>query len=47
VLAGLSLLAYTLVLAIAQFPFAFAIAAIAGILEFIPLVGALASAISL
>jgi len=30
---------------IAQLPFSFAIAAIAGILEFIPLVGALASAI--
>jgi predicted PurR-regulated permease PerM len=44
-LAGLSLLAYTLVLVIAQFPFSFAIAAIAGMLEFIPLVGALGSAI--
>jgi predicted PurR-regulated permease PerM len=44
-LAGLSLLAYTLFLVIAQFPFSFAIAAIAGVMEFVPLVGALASSI--
>jgi predicted PurR-regulated permease PerM len=44
-LAALSLVAYTLVLVIARFPFSFAIAAIDGVLEFIPLVGALTSAI--
>jgi predicted PurR-regulated permease PerM len=44
-LSGLSLLAYTILLVIVQFPYSFAIAAIAGVLEFIPLVGALASGI--
>jgi predicted PurR-regulated permease PerM len=44
-LAALSLIAYTLVLVIARFPFSFAIAAIGGTLEFIPLVGALTSGI--
>jgi predicted PurR-regulated permease PerM len=44
-LAALSLVAYTLVLVIARFPFSFAIAAIGGALEFIPLVGALTSGI--
>jgi len=39
-LAALSLVAYTLVLVIARFPFSFAIAAIGGAVEFIPLVGA-------
>jgi predicted PurR-regulated permease PerM len=44
-LAVLSLLAYTLFLGIARFPFSFAIASIAGVLEFIPLVGALVSGV--
>jgi predicted PurR-regulated permease PerM len=44
-LAALSLVAYTVVLLIARFPFSFAIAAIGGALEFIPLVGALTSGI--
>jgi predicted PurR-regulated permease PerM len=44
-LCGLSLVAYTLVLGFAHFPFSFAIAAIAAIFEFIPLLGPLASGI--
>jgi predicted PurR-regulated permease PerM len=44
-LAALSLVAYTLVLVVARFPFSFAIGAIGGVLEFIPLVGALASGV--
>jgi predicted PurR-regulated permease PerM len=40
-LAALSILAYTLVLVLASFPYAFPIAAIAGVLEFIPVVGPL------
>jgi len=43
-LAGLSLLAYTIFLVSASFPFSFLIAAIAGVLDFIPVVGAVASA---
>jgi len=44
-LAALSLIAYTVVLVIARVPFSFAIAAIGGALEFIPLVGALTGGI--
>jgi len=44
-LAALSLVAYTVVLVLARFPFPFAIGAIGGALEFIPLIGALASGI--
>jgi len=44
-LAALSLVAYTLVLVIARFPFSFAIVASGVALEFIPLVGALTSGI--
>jgi predicted PurR-regulated permease PerM len=43
-LCGLSALAYTLFLLLARFPFSFPIAAIAGVLEFIPMLGAVASA---
>jgi predicted PurR-regulated permease PerM len=43
--AGLGLVAYTAFLLLAQFPYAFALGAIAGLLEFIPFVGPLVTAL--
>ncbi len=43
-LAALSVVAYTIFLLIIRFPYAFAIGAVAGVLEFIPLMGALITA---
>ena len=47
VLAGLSLVIYTLVLWLLRIPYAFALSSIAGIMEFIPVVGPLVGAIAI
>lgn len=47
VLAGLSLVVYTLVLWLLAVPYAFALSSIAGIMEFIPVVGPLVAAIAI
>lgn len=46
-LAGVSILIYTLILVFAGFPYSFPIAAIAGVLEFIPVMGALTGNITI